>query len=147
MFTLISTCHNCGSNILNERETKGRLKKWCSDSCRHQWRYKNDPNYKPKQVQRNTYERQKRVSYERKWQAIQNKGGKCQQCGENRPAMLCFHHRDPSQKELNLDARRFGNTKYETLKEEIDKCDLLCHNCHQELHNGNSWDQFLQTLV
>ena len=24
MFTLISTCHNCGSNILNERETKGR---------------------------------------------------------------------------------------------------------------------------
>ena len=76
MFTLISTCHNCGSNILNERETKGRLKKWCSDSCRQQWRYKNDPNYKPKQVQRNTYERQKRVSYERKWEAIQSKGGK-----------------------------------------------------------------------
>jgi len=147
MLTLISTCQGCGCKIINQRVTKGRLKKWCSNSCRSKWRYKNDPKYKSKQIQRNTYERQKRVSYERKWKAIQSKGGKCQQCGESRPAMLCFHHKDPSQKELRLDARRFANTKYDTLKKEIDKCDLLCHNCHQELHNGDSWRQFFDSLV
>jgi hypothetical protein len=61
MLTLISTCRGCNCEIINERLTKGRLKKWCSDSCRHQWRYKNDPNYKSKQIQRNTYERQKKL--------------------------------------------------------------------------------------
>jgi hypothetical protein len=147
MFTIISNCQGCGCEIINERQTKGRLKKWCSDSCRHQWRYKNDPNYKSKQIQRNTYDRQKGVSFERKWEAIKDKGGKCQHCGECRPAMLCFHHRNPSDKRLKLDARTFSNTKYDVLKEELDKCDLLCHNCHQELHNGNSWSEFLQLLV
>ena len=79
MLTLISTCQGCGCEILNKRMTKGRLKSWCSDKCRHQWRYQNDPKYKTSQQQRNTYDRQKRVAYERKWAAIQSKGGKCQQ--------------------------------------------------------------------
>lgn len=31
--------------------------------------------------------------------------------------------------------RAFSNTKLETLKEELDKCDMLCANCHREYHN------------
>ena len=31
--------------------------------------------------------------------------------------------------------RRFSNTNLETLKEELDKCELLCSNCHHEYHN------------
>ena len=143
MFTTITTCQGCGCDILNERMTKGRLKKWCSNTCREKWRYKNDPSI----TNRNTYTDQKARGYSNKLKSLQYKGGKCQTCGEDRPATLCFHHRDPSQKELKLDGRSFANRKWDTLKKEVDKCDLLCHNCHHILHYGNSWKEFLDTLV
>lgn len=143
MFTTITTCQGCGCDILNKRATKGRLKKWCSNSCRQRWRYKNDSII----VNRNTYTEQKARGYLNKWKALQYKGGKCQQCGEDRPATLCFHHREPSQKKLKLDGRTFANRKWETIKEEVDKCDILCHNCHNILHYGNSWQQFLDEQV
>ena len=139
MFTTITKCKGCGCDILNERITKGALKKWCSESCRAKWRYKNDPVIKD----RNTYTEQKARGYFNKWKALQYKGGKCQTCGEDRPATLCFHHRDPFQKELKLDGRSFANRKWELIKEEVDKCDLLCHNCHNVLHYGDSWEEFL----
>ena len=143
MPTTITTCQGCGCDILNERKTKGRLKKWRSDSCRQKWRYNNSP-LKPS---KNTYTEQKARGYSNKWKALQYKGGKCQTCGESKPATLCFHHRDPSQKELKLDGRSFANRKWETIKEEVDKCDVLCHNCHNILHYGGSWNDFLNTLV
>jgi hypothetical protein len=143
MFTTITTCQGCKCDILNERVTKGRLKKWCSNACRQKWRYKNDENI----VNRNTYTEQKARGYSNKWKSLQYKGGKCQTCAEDRPAALCFHHRDPSKKELKLDGRSFANRKWKTIKEEVDKCDLLCHNCHNILHYGNSWNEFLETLV
>ena len=143
MLTSITTCQGCGCDILNERVTKGRLKKWCSNACRQRWRYKNDPAT----INRDTYKEQKVRGYSNKWNALQYKGSKCQQCGESRPATLCFHHRDPSKKEMVLDGRTFANRKWETIKEEVDKCDLLCHNCHHILHYGDSWNEFLDTLV
>ena len=143
MFTTITKCKGCGCDILNERITKGALKKWCSESCRAKWRYKNDPIIKD----RNTYTEQKARGYFNKWKALQYKGGKCQTCGEDRPATLCFHHRDPSQKELKLDGRSFANRKWELIKEEVDKCDILCHNCHNMLHYGDSWAEFLNEQV
>lgn len=143
MFTTITTCQGCGCNILNERVTKGRLKKWCSNSCRQKWRYKNDPVT----INRNTYTEQKARGYSNKWKALQYKGGKCESCGESRPATLCFHHRDPSQKKFQLDGRTFANRKWELVKDEVEKCDLLCQNCHHTLHYGNSWQQFLDEQV
>ena len=143
MFTTITKCKGCGCDILNERITKGALKKWCSESCRAKWRYKNDSVIKD----RNTYTEQKARGYFNKWKALQYKGGKCQTCGEDRPATLCFHHRDSSQKELKLDGRSFANRKWELIKEEVDKCDLLCHNCHNVLHYGDSWEEFLNEQV
>ena len=143
METVITTCQGCGCDILNTRTTKGRLKKWCTDACRQRWRYQYDHST----INRNTYTEQKARGYANKWKALQLKGCRCQTCGESRPATLCFHHRDPSQKELKLDGRSFANRKWDTLKEEIDKCDLLCHNCHNMLHYGDGWGEFLQTLV
>ena len=65
-------------------------------------------------------------------------------CGESRPATLCFHHVDPTQKTMNLDGRAFANNKYDNILEELDKCQLLCHNCHQQLHRGDGWAEFLK---
>lgn len=64
---------------------------------------------------------------------VEYKGGKCIICGYNKSIWgLAFHHRDPKQKQFTVSN---GNIKsLERLKKEADKCDLLCHNCHSELH-------------
>lgn len=59
----------------------------------------------------------------------------CQNCSENRPYCLQFHHRDPSIK-IESVSRLVASqapTKLE-LMEEIAKCDVLCANCHRILH-------------
>lgn len=63
------------------------------------------------------------------------RGGKCEKCGYNKCfGALEFHHLDPSKKEFNLGMRR--GLKEETLRAELDKCQLLCSNCHHETHAG-----------
>lgn len=78
---------------------------------------------------------QKLRGLKRKYSAILEYGGKCQKCGYNQNlSALEFHHRNPEEKELQLDIRTFANTSLEKLKKELDKCDLLCSNCHKEHH-------------
>jgi hypothetical protein len=69
-----------------------------------------------------------------KLRAIKYKGGQCQKCGYNKcPASLVFHHLDPSQKDFGLSHN--GTTKsWGKIIVELDKCILLCHNCHNEIH-------------
>lgn len=60
-------------------------------------------------------------------------GGKCANCGYHRcPDALEFHHLDPSQKDLTFRSIRYWGL--ERAKEELDKCILLCSNCHREAH-------------
>ena len=65
--------------------------------------------------------------------AIEHKGGCCQHCGYNKSVRaLTFHHLDPSKKEFNVGGK--GETRsWEKVKAEIDKCILLCMNCHMEV--------------
>lgn len=65
--------------------------------------------------------------------AIEHLGGKCIKCGhKGYAASFEFHHRDPSKKEFQISS---GNTNsWETVKKEVEKCDLLCSNCHRETH-------------
>ncbi len=61
----------------------------------------------------------------------------CKKCDENHPACLVFHHRDPKTKQFQISAavgRSFGKN---TILAEIEKCDVLCANCHAKVHwNG-----------
>jgi hypothetical protein len=69
-----------------------------------------------------------------KEKAIEYKGGCCNRCGYDKNiASLEFHHLDPSQKEIT--PTKLTNREWKVLKEEIDKCTLLCSNCHREEHN------------
>ena len=60
-------------------------------------------------------------------------GGKCQNCGEDRPWLLSFHHKNPEEKEFTIS--EIKNYKWAVIKNEILKCELLCHNCHRQKHN------------
>lgn len=72
---------------------------------------------------------------ENKLKAIEYKGGKCYFCGYNKYyGSLAFHHMDPSNKKYEI-SENIGK-KFEKLKEELDKCILVCSNCHGELHGG-----------
>ena len=65
--------------------------------------------------------------------AIELKGGKCKRCGYcTCPDALQFHHRDPLQKDVNPGVLRNWNRDKALV--ELDKCDLLCANCHAEIH-------------
>jgi len=58
----------------------------------------------------------------------------CLICGENDPRCLDFHHRDPKQKVMGV-ALMVG-LQMERLIEEINKCDVMCANCHRKKTNG-----------
>lgn len=73
-------------------------------------------------------------SRENKLKAIDYKGGCCKQCGYNKnPAALSFHHVDPADKDPNFAKMKFWS--FDKIKEELDKCVLVCMNCHAEIHN------------
>jgi hypothetical protein len=73
---------------------------------------------------------------ERKLKLIEYKGGGCERCGYNKNvAALDFHHRDEKEKLFKIDLRNISNRSIEGLVSEVDKCDLLCANCHREEHN------------
>lgn len=70
-----------------------------------------------------------------KVKAIEYLGGSCQKCGGVfHPSVYDFHHRDPTEKEYNPASLMSGS--WEKIQPELDKCDLLCSNCHRELHHN-----------
>lgn len=59
----------------------------------------------------------------------------CSHCGYNEHSeILQFHHIDPSNKEFDFSKGNIGNLSKNRLLKEIEKCILLCPNCHIWLH-------------
>jgi len=73
-----------------------------------------------------------------KQKAIDYKGGKCARCGYNKcTAAMDFHHIDLSKKERQVSDILGG--AWAKSKKELDKCILLCANCHRELHHTEKY--------
>ena len=125
-------CLYCKKELVSKGS---RPKKWCDESCRQKFRYENNIVYQ----QRNTYAEQVVRSKQKKLKAIELKGGKCSRCDEKHPAALCFHHIDPTTKSFSIDGRVFGNIKWGKIEKELDKCELLCFNCHLKEHLSVYW--------
>ena len=69
-----------------------------------------------------------------KLELIAYKGGKCKKCGycKNIPSVYVFHHRNPKEKSFGISGKSLS---IDLMKAEVDKCDLLCCNCHNEVHH------------
>ena len=66
--------------------------------------------------------------------AVQYKGGKCCICGYSTCiGALEFHHIDPSKKDFGIGAKGYTRS-FSKIKEELNKCVLVCANCHREIH-------------
>lgn len=82
-----------------------------------------------------TYEKQKNRGLKRKYKIFMERGGGCEICGYNKNlASIDFHHIDPTIKEMEIDLRSFGNNNLSKILEEVDKCLMICRNCHGETH-------------
>ena len=59
---------------------------------------------------------------------------KCAKCGDDRGYLLDYHHVDPSIKDEGIARMISNNYSYDNILKEIDKCIVLCANCHREFH-------------
>lgn len=100
-----------------------------------------DKNHRNK-VDKKYYEKHKEKLYQQKKERLKNKkielvkilGGKCSNCGyEKCMAALEFHHKGNKEDAV---ARMIRNISKQKALKEIEKCILLCANCHRELHQG-----------
>jgi len=96
------------------KSLQGRQRSFCSVSCKVTW---------------NVTEWRRRT----KKKAVEYLGGQCVRCGYNKCLRsLVFHHRDPAEKEFQIASSHIRG--WERIRKELDKCILLCANCHGEQH-------------
>lgn len=115
---MIKSCKKHGEQtyIQNGVNPKTGSPKYRCPECSKEWVNKHRHDYKKK--------------------LIELCGGKCVRCGYDKYfGALQFHHRDPSEKDFNLSTREM-NTGWDQILKEVSKCDLLCANCHAEVHAG-----------
>jgi hypothetical protein len=108
-------------------------------------------DFKESKSSTNTWTPERRREYDRIWHNARRversaflreykvqKG--CCRCGYNEhPAALDFHHRDPSTKKFNI-SNSLSSRNWNKILEEVDKCDILCANCHRIEHDMGVWE-------
>jgi hypothetical protein len=60
----------------------------------------------------------------------------CLRCFESTPCCLDFHHRDPKLKVMEIATMPRRGCSIRNIVAEIEKCDILCANCHRKFHHG-----------
>lgn len=110
--------------VICNTHLQGKQTRFCSTYCKNQESNNKHQNYIA----------QRKRSLYRKLELILSFGGRCKSCGYDKNlAALCFHHKDG--KDFKLDLRSLANRTWEKVKNEAERCELLCHNCHMEKHH------------
>lgn len=130
MFKLCSTCkvEKLLTDFRKDKCQKDGYQHGCKICARAATKQLYTLKYAPRYVARNR-EREREVrelvrEYKRKHNCV------C--CGETEPICLDFHHLDPSQKDFELSL--VGGRGWNNVKSEIEKCILVCKNCHAKIH-------------
>ena len=88
------------------------------------------------------------TKYKRKF-LVEKLNGCCTICGYDKNlSALEFHHKKPQEKLFPLSSREIKAYSIEKLLNEVQKCILLCANCHREHHNpdGNDWKHLTKPM-
>lgn len=127
------TCYRCLSKKLVESPTYDHSHRLLMMA---EWHARNaDDRYKKGKA---------RKEFLRDWLMRYKAEVSCVVCGEDHPAVLEFHHRDPGTKRYELSVMVSRAMTISSMLEEIDKCDVLCANCHRKLHNAFKYDHIIQ---
>ena len=139
-------CKFCKKEFL-----KRDKQQFCSAECSNQSRasldYSDCSTTKEKRAKywRNYYNEKGKIAHKKRTREYEKattqklheykKTLKCSVCGENHPATLDFHHNSPEEKEGNVS--QLNSKKgwsFARILTEIEKCTVLCSNCHRKLH-------------
>ena len=117
------------------KHTKKGYQSWCR-ICKN----KKENEWYHKKVE-NKQKRQKQVLdriRNNKKLVIDYFGGKCNDCGGVfHPSVYDLHHRNPEEKDNNF--KTMLHRSWNKIIKEIEKCDLLCANCHRIRHNADNY--------
>lgn len=132
MITETKKCSKCGKEKpINEFHWKIKNIKR-RNRCRKCWKIYRDKHY----INNKQYYITKARKYKRKTKEWLNKLKEklsCS-CGEGHISCLDFHHRDNKKKDISIAAAANKGWSPERIKKELEKCDVLCSNCHRKLH-------------
>lgn len=71
-----------------------------------------------------------------RFKALTYKGGRCQTCGYDRcMEALEFHHLTSTKKDFGISSKGYTRS-WDKIRAELEKCLLLCANCHREVHSS-----------
>lgn len=113
-----------------KRKRKNKIEfQWQCKQCQKKYRKFHYENNKQKYILKAKINRQKSVDNFQDFKRTL----KCNRCEESRWWLLDFHHTDPDKKEGEI-SFLLRKVSKEKLFEEISKCEVLCSNCHRDLH-------------
>lgn len=95
-------------------------------NCWNRWYARNREQQRAAVLQRRTERGQ--------WLADMKARLKCAHCPESNPVCLQFHHRNSADKEISVSKAVNSCWSIARLLKEIEKCDVLCANCHFKEH-------------
>lgn len=95
-------------------------------ACRRRW-YANNKKSEKDHVKR-------RKNEIKKWFEYYKSKLFCLKCKENHPATLEFHHKTRKNKEMMVAIMVYNGYSIERIKKEMEKCIVLCANCHRKVH-------------
>jgi len=123
---------------IEEKKSPGEIASICNVSKQTIIKWINRLNLPSEQYEKNKRNRRRKAMRKRRRQmAYEYLGNKCAICGYDKcQHALEFHHKNPPTKEYNI-TNGFGKP-WKVLKIELDKCVLLCKNCHAETHNAEN---------
>lgn len=114
----------------------------CSPFKKRKFKYETSMDMgKLKQKYKEKYKKTKIIRDSRRLLLVLKMGGKCKNCGyDTNIHNLCFHHKNPKTKQFVITSG-FLQKKWDILTNEVNKCDLLCIHCHNDLHHpkGLEW--------
>lgn len=138
------TCKKCQKQFPNAIYIDGQRKKidtrvYCLECSPYKGGNRRDLTKPSKDSYQNNKEYLLNYYYKRqsrKLDLVLLKGSKCQRCGYDKCLeALEFHHRNPKDKKFALSREYLWKTSWDKILEEVDKCDLMCANCHRETHS------------
>lgn len=131
----MKTCNRCNieeelTQFYKAARTKDGHQHTCKECCKPMHKAYNAKMFDARKSKRTSY-RADNVARYRVWKAKQA----CACCGERETCCLDLHHPDPNEKEVTV-SNVISYWSWERLKTEIDKCIVVCSNCHRKIHAG-----------
>jgi hypothetical protein len=129
-------CSTCKQTKLCSAFNKNRYRKdglqvRCRDCDKARSKQRYQGEYKDYYIAKS----QETLAARRQWFEDYKKDKCCSRCGDLRWYVLEFHHRDGVDKEDEISRMVFNKRSVDKIMLEIAKCDLVCANCHRELHH------------